>query len=378
MDAGVAILGKLNFDYYRISLFPRMVFEAFAIGYLISNIQKRMAKQAIIVVLMLIIASFVGYGVFFPLNCTVNIIETIIAFNKYIYFLIVFPVLFTIYEKSEKGRQLLYKVYEVIIYLNCIAIVIGALYKIDLFSSYGSYRFGYKGLIYAVNEASVFCVIALLYSLYVLHNKKRISLLLTVVAASFLLGTKSGYLFTILILAAYLLMQQKNAIVRILTLILLLFLGISLSQINIMAFLSNYRIFDWFAFSYQKSGLWTMLLSGRDVFIQERFYPLVNQWGLENWLFGGTNIAKNAIEMDFHDLLLFFGLVGGCIYFIAYFIMMLSKHNVKYSLFVIILYFMIAALAGHFFYSAVNAVYLSILLIRIKDRNDINLCVQRS
>jgi hypothetical protein len=146
---------------------------------------------------------------------------------------------------------------------------------------------------------------------------------------------------------------------------LVIYKGIAL--LNIEYWLKSIQTFKHFFYFYQKSGFFSMFMSGRNDFIKERFLPYLDSWNAVNWAFGGTDITAGAIEMDFHDMLLMFGL-GGCFIYISYtLLLMWSKKNTRFSSLIIIVWLSFAAMAGHFFYSTINVVYLSILLLKVKN-----------
>ena len=67
-------------------------------------------------------------------------------------------------------------------------------------------------------------------------------------------------------------------------------------------------------------GYLTLILSQRDLNFNKTLEYLEVEGTFKNLLIGGIEFPKYLVEMDFIDLFLFFGLIGGVIY-----VVLLSK-----------------------------------------------------
>ncbi|WP_303412874.1 hypothetical protein [Pontibacter sp. BT731] len=250
----------------------------------------------------------------------------------------------------------------------------GALFQIDLLRSYpgeGGFRFGYIGFIPAVNEATLFYLIAICLSYYRRYilgiSSKKFYI---IIAASLLLGTKAIYLIIISLLLLHFLRTSSFKIkVMVLSTIII-------TVIAVKTYLSTEDAQIRFEYFYQianKRGLLTMLLSGRDLLLQEHFYANIDHWGIMNFIVGGQDQLRYLVEMDFVDLFLLFGALGSIIYISLFFSSLFTfKKNRYFNLYFILIYFFIAGLGGHFFASALNALYLAIFCIYIKATQRVN------
>jgi len=88
-------------------------------------------------------------------------------FNKYVF---AFVVYFFIYKLAENPAAIekLQTLCESLFTINSVFVIVGAVFGIQLFRSYifMDYRYGYNGIISAVNESSLFYFIALSHLYY--------------------------------------------------------------------------------------------------------------------------------------------------------------------------------------------------------------------
>ena len=180
-----------------------------------------------------------------------------------------------------------------------------------------------------------------------------------------LLLTKTG-LFGVLLLfigIPVLLMRREQwqaaKIYLLFTLAILLIL-IVLILLNWRQLLQAIGLYDKLMFAYEQRGFFGILLSSRDFYLQRNFtlvaeqYPHwlqlfgVGQGGVKLWL------KKYFIELDFFDLLLFYGLAGAMLValsfirlFKALFSRLTQSPLVKPLLLLNVILFTVAMLAGH-------------------------------
>jgi len=129
---------------------------------------------------------------------------------------------------------------------------------------------------------------------------------------------------------------------------------------NLEDALSSYEYFQHYISNIDRgTDALTILLSGRNTFM-DRFFMQIDNWNFGNYLFGGY---LHTIEMDIFDSLLFFGIIGLILYFVC-FGFVFSNINSRYRIMFVLLYFSMAALGGHVFWSAVNTFYIVLFVLR--------------
>ncbi|MCI0521776.1 MAG: hypothetical protein L0Z70_16135 [Chloroflexi bacterium] len=276
------------------------------------------------------------------------------------------------YFNTPEEKNRLFRLFETIIMIQALAIIAGFLFRVEILSSYGqNYRFGYKGLIPAQNEVSGLFLIAVCYYLWkVIAHRAGIIQLLIVIFAGLLTGTKVALIFPIL-LAFYGINWSrrflKKRIFRI--------LGASFMILLIMAFVYKDKILERVSptikyFNYQLSAgnnptQFSLFMSGRDVLIKKLFQEGDQEISSFYYLIGGHNLTISSTETDALDVFLFTGSVGLVLFYIPYLKLLLSPRNKKYYIHQLIFAFTwlgVSTLAGHLVFSAINSMYLAVLL----------------
>lgn len=118
-----------------------------------------------------------------------------------------------------------------------------------------------------------------------------------------------------------------------------------------------------------------MFLGGRNIFITTRIIPFLKKWDVINYIIGGQNISNvndhlALTEMDFIDLLLFFGIVNAVIFFMMYKSVIIGHIKNKFYLFIVFVFLLLAFFSGHFFTSSVNSLYILIVFSYLKFSNN--------
>lgn len=372
-DAVTTVLYKQGMEFYRFSLIIRMFFEILCLGYLIINAKKYVSvNKALILIICLSFFYFIGNDIYFLNTGDMNIVENIILLNKYLFFFIVYYFIYMIFKDSDTNLRKLFNLYETIIILNSILIFIGFIFKIDFLKSYGDFRFGYKGLIFAQNEVSLFYLIAFFYSIYKFRYENKIILLLVVLVASFLLGTKVGMFLIPSITLMYFMFFYKRWIssisITLLGLILLFFIiNVKMLIHESFTLLIKNKAFAYVIYHFQYGDFMTALFSGRNNLLYSKFIPDIKEnWNIINYLFGGTNLLRAGTEMDLFDLFLSFGIMGSLLYLYLLYKVIIFKNKYWFSFILFIVYLITAFLSGHFFTSALNSTYLAILILAYK------------
>ena len=270
-----------------------------------------------------------------------------------------FPVfLFDLLLKIKPRKNgLLFKIYLTLITFQIIVVFISAVFNIKLFLTYGEARFGYSGFLLAQNEATFYYVIATVFVFKHWENTKNRSslmLLMLVLLATLLLGTKAIFLFLgsfVIFFGWYYNLYTK---------ILFWISGLIVLAI-VIALFYNTGVIEYYINLAEDKGWLYMLTSRRNILIEQQLPIVFDNWRWYNYLFGGVNPTISFVEMDMIDMFLFGGVVGSFMYYMLLFktIYAFSKSNYL-GWFLVSQYFLIGGLAGHVFASGINAIYLAL------------------
>jgi len=248
--------------------------------------------------------------------------------------------------------------------------MISAVFKIELFSSYrpqGYYqdlpydqvRFGYKGIIPAINETMAFYFVAQAFIYREYFDKKNYTnlfILFLVVISGLLTGAKGAVISLIFISAYYLLKYNKK--IFFLTVfgivgIFIIYLDKILEFIN-QAFATLVYLF------YHSSNSIEFLTTGRINKLFASIDFIKRYWSLPNYLFGGSEHFKMSIEMDFFDGYFLLGL--------GFFILLKAYYDIGFKFrradekFIFIVFLILSFWGGHMMTSAIFSTYYIIYL----------------
>jgi hypothetical protein len=264
------------------------------------------------------------------------------------------------------------------------AILAGAVFSIDIFRSYRGdtqIRAGYKGIIYAQNEASALLLSGLgLAYFHVVRNgwcAKHVGLIVTLFAAAFLLGTKGALVAGFGVVAAYAYARYGvvKASVR---------LGVVVAVMLVVAVAVYFFVpavhqavdlsIQYFSYQSGHAGsdkVATVLMSGRNVKFSNVWDELVRRDFLP-LLTGGYPTVRYPIEMDGPDLTLIMGIPMFCLYLLDLFRLYVRPgdgHIVRYGKYFFVLLLIIACSAGHVLTSAIVAPYLAVIADLVRRRS---------
>lgn len=237
---------------------------------------------------------------------------------------------------------------------------VGAALGADFFNSYSN-RFGFSPLIASINEASLFYIvgISLMYYDFVYKITSgqivRLGSLIIVLVGGVVLGTKAVYLFVLLLLGYHIFRSKEKRVFAV---------GAILGVIVLVSVL----IVPFFVRIYHDAGLLNSISSMRYELILKKVAPLLSdQWSWYNYLVGGNNTWQHFVEIDFLDLFTFSGLIGLVIVLYIWFnsVFCFGRNN-SFGLFVALSIMAISNMSGHFLWSGVNAIYLSLMCIAIR------------
>lgn len=360
VDGVSKILLTYSFEFHRASLIIRIVYEFLFVSLIVTLLNYTRISILILLAFLLVLFLINQFVLASVMRDAFS--ENIITFNKYTFIFILYAAVYKLQSDQQKLNKCV-GLLEILFVLNSALVLLGPLTGLEFLKTYvhSDYRYGYMGLIVAQNEATLFYFLAVslaYYKRYVLRIKHFTFFL--ILAASMLLGTKGIYLFLALLFVFHNIYYARNRFFIIIGIGLLLF------QFVKFATSDEGKIFLIYFYSQSESGnLFSMLLSGRDALLISSFSGQLKEWSLLNYLIGGQNVLKYATELDFFDLFLFFGFLGGVIYLTLYFYTVFKFKKTKFTVFFIACYFILAGFGGHFFASAVNSLYMCLITMYI-------------
>lgn len=293
----------------------------------------------------------------------VNITEQFIYFNKYFFIFFIFYATYKSLEDKVFLKKIINIFKKVFIFNGSLAII-GSLFNIKLFSTFpiGALRFGYDGLIFAQNEASIFYLLGLFLFYYDWKvNKRPLKQLVFVLFICVLTGMKAVFLGVILLLLFHFFsrMTVKKTLYLVTGVVLSgIVLGLSISKLKVT--------FGYFFYFFQKKGFLYTVLGGRNSFIESRVIPYLERLDVVNYIFGGQNVSNvndylALVEMDFIDIFLFFGILNGFGFLYLYKKNIIGVVQNNFFYFVIFVFFLLSFFSGHFFTSSVNPIFIIIV-----------------
>jgi len=262
-----------------------------------------------------------------------------------------------------------------------VAIVSGAALSIEMFRSYQAdtqIRSGYKGIVYAQNEASALVIVSLAFGyLRVLRFGWRMVDTLFVVSmliAAMLTGTKGAAVGALGVTCAYF-YARHNLVVATLRAGATVALLIGAALIAYLAIPQVYEAAELSLryFAYQSgriSGdkLLTMLLSGRNLKFAAVWEGLA-QHNYVELLTGGYPVTRYMVEIDLPDLVLTFGLPIFALYFMAlhkaFVYRTQSRPTIRFGKLFFLVLVAVASTAGHVLGSAVVGPYLAFIAVLV-------------
>jgi len=288
--------------------------------------------------------------------------------NRYILFFALVPMLL-LHTDNDRFLIACKKIFESFLYVNSLAIIIGFLFKIQLFSSYNPQaindafeaRFGYKGLLYGINEVTGIYFLGVAYSYREIfhYGKNKYVLLALLLGASLLTGAK-GCLISACLLSIYYLFKYKRilfySVVGPITLAGILYLiKIDLidqlsSMLNIYLTLDGTTPFNAFL---------TYFMTGRNLYIEYNWSYMLSHWNVLNYIFGDGILYS---ETDLFDLYYFFGF-GSLIYLYGYVKLIFYRKTNPDIKYIFLFLLLIALTGGHLIRSGVFPVFFSLYLI---------------
>ena len=323
----------MNFEFTRYTTVSKVVFIIVGLIYLSINFKqyskKKEVKKIFLSVLALVFIFFVSRLFVNGYLDYQSIFNNVEYLAKYL-FLPFLIILFVDLKESKKNIKLLIKAFEIIFFINVVAIIIGLVFEIDVFKTYShGERFGYKGIYSMSGQTSIYFILMIYYYMHklIFNSNAKWDLIkcMITIAVSFCLGTKRIY-FLLPILAVYFfvfLKGYKNInTIKIGLLFCALFLLFKEQVIEVMI-----RTKHLFEEIYIERGFLSSFTSYRSDLLKS----ILDNNSFSNWTYviGGQDFSEVRSEMGLFDLWLFFGFIGMIIYlgFYKTLITFKSKHH---------------------------------------------------
>ena len=289
------------------------------------------------------------------INPTFNF-SAIGSFSKYLFFLLI-PALVLDKNNSAQADKS-FAIFEGIVFINSVVVILSYVFGWDVFRSYED-RFGYVGLLIASATGTYFYCVALAYYLLKYNIKAFRKFEFYLIAVSIiLLGTKSALLYLILSLGAIAFSQLKDLKKKIITILIFFIIGAFSLYFFLQSSISK-KITE-------EYGLITSILSYRDIHFTNQTLPYIEEnWNVINYLFGGLTIMSKRPQMEYFDLLLFFGILGSSyyLYLVYKFYKLKNLSFGSLPFFLILFLFAAAFISGNFFYNGSTSIYFVVLIL---------------
>ncbi|MCP3714152.1 O-antigen ligase family protein [Paraburkholderia sp. CNPSo 3281] len=377
-----ALKGQVGGDMgARYSLFVRGAMVAGLIAMMLFSGRVRLSNWRICL-LALVVVTMSCVSLAFDDMAGGEFVEEVIVIAK-VFSLFVYVAAFS--ELTDAQLEKVEALMRVTLLVYALAILAGAVFSIDIFRSYRGgtqIRAGYKGIIYAQNEASGLLLsgLALAY-LHVVRNgwsARRIGLIVALFVAAFLLGTKGALVTGFGVVAAYSYARYGviKASVRLVVVVAMMSV-IAVAVYFIVPFVHQAVDLSIQYFRYQSDHagggkIATVLMSGRDIKFSNVWDELASRDFLP-LLTGGYPIVRYLIEMDGPDLTLIMGIPVFCLYLRDIFRLYAQQgdgHISHYGSYFLLLLMMIACSAGHVLTSAIVAPYLAVIADLVRRWSD--------
>ncbi|TQD40764.1 hypothetical protein [Haloflavibacter putidus] len=289
---------------------------------------------------------------------------SIVGFGRYFFFLSMMLFFHPLIQSGKQEQEKVFGWWEKLLWLNNTIILIGLLFGLEIFRSYGGERWGYNGLLMASANSTYFYIAALIY--FLIRYKKdyfKKSLFWFTLIASICTGTKSVYLGILLlglIGLFHLNLRKKTK-------------SVLLAGVVLLGFISMYILFTSKLFTriVREDGWLSAILSYRDTKFTQETIPYVHEnWHTIHYLIGGLSNPFIRPQMELIDLFLYFGVLGSALflYIFAQFYFDLFLSN--YQKLVLLILLLIPIITGNFFYNASVPIYLIVLKLAIINKTN--------
>lgn len=334
-------------DFIKFNRILKATFLIYSIVFILSHVKyvQENLKVLLFIIVLLSIA-FVSKNNFSE--------RYFFEYLRYIFVLLVFPLLHYTYVNKDQGLFVkLHKLFKWLILINAVLILIGILFEVKVFQTYlPDGRFGYNGLILSQGFTPFFYLCAT--TIFWVHRDKKMLLLLLALCG--ISGIKGVYFGEFLLLSLLVLSNQKfKKLFKIRILIILL--------ITFTTLLVRLLLTPMFIEVTESYGLISAIFSYRTDNVLELF----NQINKNNFniIIGAFETEVVRLEMQFFDVILFFG-ISGLIAYIS-FLYFLNKKIVKgrVAFFFYITILLLSVLSGNLLYIPMSSILMFLVLMSL-------------
>ena len=337
-------------DFMKFNRYLKFIFIILSLAFIISKLKYIFAELRIFLLV------FLSLLIVFLLKNN-NSALYVNEFLRYGFGLIIFPLIYYTYFKTKiplAGH--LYVFFKFFICLNALAILIGLVFDLSLVKTYQFGRFGFNGMLLSQGVTPyVYLSATVLFLSF--KDKKMLGLILILSVVS---GIKGVYLAEFLLLMLFVLSNKRyNNKKKII-------FG-SLTLLSFLVFLTILFLSPTFSSVLASDGFLAMVFSFRNENVIDVFdaITVLNY----NLLIGAKSLQTVRIEMQFFDIILFFGLIGVFAYtlFIRYIILRIALTAT--SKIYLIVTITLSLLSGNLFYIPMAMFLLFLILFAFKNES---------
>ncbi|WP_226414140.1 O-antigen ligase family protein [Shewanella glacialimarina] len=244
---------------------------------------------------------------------------------------------------------------------------------------------GSTGFIYAGNELGSTFLVIFGFALHKVWNDKPrylyIILAMFTIYCGFLVATKTTMLAALILVTMIPIVNERQNLFRFTKfkakLILPLLIALTILAVSLFEILDSIGLLGRFEYFYRQRGIVGIIWSNRDVFIIDLISIYIHQSSLIEQIFGQGiaiglkhSVGKGSAEVDFVDLLLWFGFIGlsMCLIFYSFLLVLSAKLTLRLksinapAIFLINgLLLMLSALSGHIWISGTLGISVGVI-----------------
>jgi hypothetical protein len=295
----------------------------------------------------------------------------------------IYPVLLVymwknVFRRTEDtGREYINKIIDFWLWFVPLSLITEYLLKLGYITYYDA---GYKGLYYSTNDIAFLLTVLFIYSVSkVLHDssKKNIIQSLITLIAIVILGTKSCLIFAVVTFVTGILYNSgtykkllRNLIIIAMGILAVVLIARYSTQFN-NAMIRYSNMWSYSTYGGKVSTFLNFATSGRTPRINSFFTKLTNNFSVTKLLFGWiTPDNAHVIEMDWHDLLCQYGVIGLAVLVITYLRIFVQYRFSKYpGVYALIVGMIYTTLSGHIISGALAGTALAVVIIDSQNRN---------
>lgn len=345
-----------DFHFYNYSFSLSFIFKFLFVILCISNIIFRYKNNLFYPTIILLVLFFCEALI---LNSRLEI-DFIVYGIRYMYFIF----LIWFYKKHcNKNTNQVISFFDRVFFINSILIVLGAVFSLSIFRTYLGSRFGFNGFFNMISDSSY--VYALYIIIHIIENNKKNSLILWVnILVASLIGTKVVVFFVLLFILHQLYNYNKSFLFKALASIIIITIIFYKKVIDLICVIASEH-----CKVYSEEGFLASISSYRFSNLIKNF-ELYLESSFSELLFHNSKFIELRVEMEFFDLILFWGYVGVSLYFIIFYtiIKSLNLKNKKTVVFVILIF--VSLFAGKLLTNFIASTFIYLYLVSHDHKKD--------